>query len=65
MECALKHRTLGLAYGAIDGDAGQGVEIGKRVRDALESAGLQVVWSGSIDDKLDITGFNWQRREPA
>jgi hypothetical protein len=65
IEYALKHRALGLAYGAIDGDAGRGVEIGKRVRDALESVGLRVAWSGSIDDKLDITGFNWQRREPA
>ena len=64
MEYALKHRTLRLAYGAIDGDALRGVEIGKRVREALESEGLRVAWSGSRDDKLEITGFNWQRRKP-
>jgi hypothetical protein len=62
MEYALKYCELGLAYGAIDGDAKRGVEVGKRVRHALEAAGLRVKWSGSIDDKLDITGFNWQRR---
>lgn len=62
MEYALEQRTLGLAYGAIDGDAERGVEVGTRVREALESAGLQVAWSGSIDDKLDITEFDWQRR---
>ena len=64
MEYALKHRTLGLAYGAIDGDAVRGVDVGKRVRDALESAGLRVAWSDSLDDKLEIIGFTWQRRKP-
>ena len=65
MEYALKHRALGLAYGAIDGDAVRGAEIGKCVRDALVSAGLRVFWSGSIDDKMDVAGINWQRRKPA
>jgi hypothetical protein len=63
MEYALKHRSLGLAYGAIDGDRERGVGIGKRVREELGSAGLRVEWSGSIDDKMDIVGFNWQRRQ--
>jgi len=62
MEYALKHRTLGLAYGAVDGDAERGVEVGKRIRSALEAAGLRVAWTGSIKDKLDITRFRWQRR---
>ncbi len=65
MEYALKHRSLGLAFGDINGDAVRGIEIGARVRAALELAGLQVAWSGSIDDKLDITGFHWLRRKPA
>ena len=64
MEYALKHRKLGVAYGAIDGDPARGVEVGKRVREALSSEGLQLAWSGSIDDKLEITGFTWQRRKP-
>src|SRR4051812_5768240 len=38
MEYALKYRSLGLAYGDIDGDSGQGVEVGKRIREALEAA---------------------------
>lgn len=61
MEYALEYRSLGLAYGAIDGDAARGVEIGQRVRSALETAGLGVAWSGAITDKLDIIPFHWQR----
>jgi hypothetical protein len=63
MEYALKHRSLGLAFGAIDGDRVRGVEVGVRVRAALEAAGLRVAWSGSLADKLDITEFQWQRRK--
>jgi hypothetical protein len=62
MEYALKHHKLGLAFGDIKGDDGRGVEIGKRIRSALEAAGLRVAWTGSIKDKLDITDFRWQRR---
>jgi hypothetical protein len=62
MEYALKYHKLRLAYGDIDGDDRRGVEIGKRIRGALESAGLRVAWNGSIKDKLEITGFHWQRR---
>jgi hypothetical protein len=65
MEYALKHHKLGLAYGDIDGDDRRGVEIGKRIRSALEAAGLRVAWTGSIRDKMDITDFNWQRRGKA
>lgn len=65
MEYVLRHRTLGVAFGAMDGDAGRGVEVGERVRDALESSGLRVVWSGSIDETMDVAEFNWQRRGPA
>jgi Domain of unknown function (DUF6891) len=64
MEQALKTRNLGLAYGDIAGDAERGVEIGKRVRSALQLAGLRIRWSGSIDDKLEVLGFHWQRRRP-
>jgi hypothetical protein len=62
MEYALKYHKLGLAFGDIDGDDGRGVEIGKCIRHALEAAGLRVAWTGSINDKLDITDFRWQRR---
>jgi hypothetical protein len=62
MEYALKYHKLGLAYGDIDGDDHRGVEIGRRIRSALQAAGLRVTWTGSIKDKLDITDFHWQRR---
>jgi hypothetical protein len=62
MEYALKYHKLGLAYGDIDGDDRRGAEIGKRIRSALEAAGLRVAWTGSIKDKLEITDFCWQRR---
>ena len=62
IDYALKHGELGLAFGDINGDRSRGVEIGDRVRSALSAAGLQVTWSGSINDKLAIKGFRWQRR---
>lgn len=63
MEHALDQRSLGLAFGAIDGDELKGVGVGERVRAALEGEGLRVSWSGSIADKLNITDFQWQRRK--
>jgi hypothetical protein len=65
MEYALKYHQLDLVYGDIDGDDRRGVEIGKRIRSALEAAGLRVAWTGSIKDKLEITDFRWQRRSKA
>jgi hypothetical protein len=62
IDYALKLAELGLAFGAISGDRRRGVEIGERVRRALLAAGLQVSWTGSIEDKLTITAFRWQRR---
>lgn len=65
MEYALTSQKLGLAFGDIDGDDGRGVEVGQRVRRALAAAGLRVAWTGSIRDKLDISGLHWQRRRKA
>ena len=65
MEYALKYHKLGLAYGDIEGDDRRGVEVGKRIRSALQAAGLRVAWTGSIKDKMDITRFRWQRRSNA
>jgi hypothetical protein len=62
MEYVLNYHKLGLVYGDIDGDDLLGVQIGNRVRSALEAAELQVVWTGSVKDKLEITDFHWQRR---
>jgi len=62
MEYALKATELSLAFGEINGDSRKGVKIGERIRSALEAAGFDVVWTGSIKDKLDINGFWWQRR---
>lgn len=65
MEYAMKYHKLGLAYGDIDGEDCRGVEVGQRIRSELEAAGLRVAWTGSIKDKLEITGFRWQRRSKA
>jgi hypothetical protein len=65
IEYARKYDKLGLAYGDIDGDDHRGVEIGKRIRSAMEAAELRVAWTGSIKDKIDLTDFHWQRRSSA
>jgi hypothetical protein len=62
MERALKYHKFYVDYGDIGGDDRRGVEVGKRIRRELETAELQVTWTGSIRDRLKLTDFHWQRR---
>jgi hypothetical protein len=63
MERALKYHKFYVAYGDIAGDDRRGIEVGKRIHRELEAAGLRVAWTGSIREKLELTGFHWQRRK--
>ncbi|MGL6073502.1 MAG: DUF6891 domain-containing protein [Fimbriiglobus sp.] len=62
LQYALKHHSLGLAFGAIDGDTRRGLEVGEQIRATLEAEGLKVLWNGSIDEKMEIP-FRWRRRK--
>jgi len=58
----LAEGILRLTYGDIRGDDAKGVEIGRRVRTALQAAGFTVEWDESIQTRLAILGFRWQMR---
>lgn len=62
MDHALLYDKLSLAYGDILGDSSRGVAVGQQVRVALQAADLYVEWSGSIEVKMEISPFRWQRR---
>jgi hypothetical protein len=53
---------LYLAFGDFHGDDTQGVEIGRRIRQALEGAGFSVEWNGSVWKRILVKGIRWQRR---
>jgi ankyrin repeat protein len=55
---------LWLAFGHFSGKKKLGVDIGRRIKHALEAAGFAVEWNGSIDRRLLVKGFRWQRRSP-
>lgn len=64
MERALDGGGLCIGFGHLSGDDDKGVDVGNRLRVALEQAGLEVSWDGTIRKRLYIEGFKWQRRGP-
>jgi len=62
VEGVLKFNELYLTYGDILGDADRGVEIGRRIKHALEAVGFAVEWDGSVKTRLLLKGIKWQRR---
>lgn len=63
-EAALEGSGLYIGFGHLSGDDAKGVEVGQRVRAALEREGLKVEWDGTVGRRLFIRGFRWQRRSP-
>lgn len=55
------------AFGASDAASYEtaALDVGHRVRAALERAGLTVAWSGSTSERIRVTGLDWRRRLPA
>jgi hypothetical protein len=64
LEHVLKSGELWLAFGDIQGDAKRSVEIGRRIKSALEAAKFTVEWKGTVKARLLIKGIKWQRRTP-
>jgi uncharacterized protein DUF6891 len=62
LERVMQSGQLWLTYGDILGDDEKGVEIGQRIRRALEEAGFAVEWDESIKTRLLVKGIKWQRR---
>jgi hypothetical protein len=61
---ALDGSGMYIGVGHLSGDDAKGVEVGHRLRAALEAEGLIVEWDGTIGRRLFVKGFRWQRRSP-
>ncbi len=62
LERALRGQGLMLAFGAVDGSDERGLEVGRRIQQALTDEGFMVAWDGSMDQRIAIKKLNWQRR---
>jgi hypothetical protein len=62
LEHVMASGDLWLAFGDIHGDDGRGVEIGRRIKRALEDTGFTVEWGESVRERILVRGIRWQRR---
>lgn len=62
LERVMDSGELWLTFGHVDGDAEQGVAIGRRIQEVFAKAGFDVLWDGSINTRLMVKGIHWQRR---
>jgi hypothetical protein len=61
-DTVIEEGYLYLAYGAVSGREDESVAVGYEIVDALERAGLEVAWNGSIRKRIRISNIQWQRR---
>jgi ankyrin repeat protein len=62
LDHVLASGELFLAFGNFLGDKGRAVEVGHRIKRALEDTGFTVKWSGSVWERILVPGIRWQRR---
>jgi hypothetical protein len=55
---------LFLAFGSCSDDDEDGLEVGRIIREECAGAGFEVDWDGTIESRLLLKGFRWQRRSP-
>jgi hypothetical protein len=61
---ALERSGMYIGFGHLSGDDARGVAVGHRLRAALEAEGFSVEWDGTIQSRILVQGFRWQRRTP-
>ena len=61
-ESAVRNEYLYLAYGSISGKESESEVIASQIVAALNRAGLDAEWNGSIRSRICIREINWQRR---
>lgn len=61
IESAIEAESLKIAFGDFEYDEKKGLEIGKRVANALKSAGFDLSWNESIDERIIINDFKWEK----
>lgn len=59
---AVKDQFLHLAFGAFVNHEKNGLLIGKIIAKVLEKAGFSIVWDGTLEQKIEIRPFVWQKR---
>lgn len=61
IEIAIGENILLIAFGDFEFDEDKGLRIAKTVKDELVSKGFNINWDESIDERIEITDFNWQK----
>ena len=61
IEQAIDENTLSIAFGDFEYDEEKGLNIAKIVRDELISNGFDINWNETIDERIEIENFNWQK----
>ncbi|MBR5503094.1 MAG: hypothetical protein IKV87_01410 [Methanobrevibacter sp.] len=61
IEMAIGENSLDIAFGDFEYDEEKGLEIAKTVRDELVSNGFNINWNETIDERIGIKDFNWQK----
>lgn len=65
VERAVKGHGVMIAFGHVRGDPQRDQRIGQAVAEALSEAGFTVEWDGSSRQRINLSGFRWQRRSAA
>jgi hypothetical protein len=64
VERVLESADLMIAFGSLDDDPQRSVQVGQCVVDALKSAGFEVCWDKTVEQRIQLRSFEWQRRLP-
>lgn len=62
VERAVAGGGLFIAFGDLDGDTSQKIEVGTAVREILQQHLFRVEWNGDSETRLEIPNFDWKRR---
>ena len=61
IEEAIEENNLSIAFGDFEYDEEKGLEIAKTVGNVLKSYGFKINWNESVDERIEIKGFNWKK----
>ena len=61
IEEAIEENNLSIAFGDFEYDEEKGLEIAKTVVNVLKSYGFKINWNESVDERIEIKGFNWKK----
>ena len=61
VEYAIEENELSIAFGDFEYDEEKGLEIAKMVASILKSYGFDIEWNESVDEMIEIKGFNWKK----